>query len=498
MEDVLSSCLKFLKQAIPAFGMTIDLYNEESNTFNVIGIASSEGIHEVNLTFRLPPELRYVAEWHEESSIRMVGDPKNDSIVKMGLETLFPYFKDDRLSTLVMRLNVKETRRVADVCLYAKGLNRYNSSHISLFRMLNKPFAIAVANFLTHRKLRLSQELLFDDNQYLRNEVIELTGQELIGSSTGLHQVTQMIRHVAPLDSPVLLTGETGVGKEVVANAIQQNSNRREKPFVKVNCGAIPPSLIDSEFFGHEKGAFTGAANLRRGRFELANGGTIFLDEIGEMPLSVQVRLLRVLQDGIVERIGGTRPIKVDIRVIAATHRDIPCLIKSGQFRQDLFFRLNVFPIHIPPLRERSRDIPTLTNYFIERICQKMNRPLVTELMRGSMGQLLKYAWPGNVRELKNIIERSLILHKSGPLRLLSPETDQGHLNPESIDSHTESLGILPLDVINTAHIKKALQASGGKISGPGGAAEMLRVNPNTLRKRMEKLGVPFGRRTYP
>jgi transcriptional regulator with GAF, ATPase, and Fis domain len=492
IEISLSSCLSSLRKVIPAYGLSVDLYREDSNDFQVLAIATPEGAKALDLTFKLPPELRVVAEWHEKSNMKIIGDPRDDPVSKLAIEALFPYFRDFNLSTLVMRLNLKDSPRVADVCLFAKGINRLNASHAHLFSMLNDPFAIAVANFLVHRKLRLSQQRLVDDRNYLREEMIHLTGNELIGASTGLRNVAQMARHVAPLDSPVLLTGETGVGKEVVANAIQQNSGRREGPFVKVNCGAIPESLLDSELFGHEKGSFTGAMNRRRGRFELASGGTIFLDEIGEMPPSVQIRLLRVLQDGTFDRLGGTQTIKVDIRVIAATHRFLPDLIKAGRFRQDLFFRLNIFPIHIPSLRERRMDIPTLVRYFIQKKCLKMNRSPITDLAEGTVDLLLNYDWPGNVRELENIVERSLILHKSGALSILPPDINQSRSTATL--TIPETTQVLPLDTVITTHIKAALHAAGGKIQGRGGAAELLQINPNTLRKRMQKLNIPFGR----
>ena len=491
IESALSSCRKFLMKSMPAFGISIHQYNKGLNAFKVLAIAWPDGAQEVDLIFNLPPELKDFAEWREESNLKVIDGPENDPVGRRLIEIAHPYFQDHNLSILAMRLDVKGARRVADVCLYAKGLNQYNASHARLFGMLNEPFAIATANFLTHRKLQLAKEQLADDNQYLRKEMIQLTGDELIGVSSGLRQVIEMVHHVAPMDTPVLLTGETGVGKEVVANAIQQNSSRKEGPFVKVNCGAIPESLLDSELFGHEKGSFTGATHRRRGRFELASGGTIFLDEIGEMPPSVQIRLLRVLQDGSFERVGGMHPITADIRVIAATHRDIPHLIKTGKFRQDLYFRLHVFPIHIPPLRERRADIPTLARYFLERKCRKMNRPPVVALAEGGMDQLLKYDWPGNVRELENIVERSLILNKSGPLSFLLLDVSQNVLL--NTHSPSKSSKILPLNVAIAAHIKTALHASSGKVQGPGGAAEILQINPNTLRKRMIRLGVPFG-----
>jgi transcriptional regulator with GAF, ATPase, and Fis domain len=261
-----------------------------------------------------------------------------------------------------------------------------------------------------------------------------------------------------------------------------------------VNCGAIPASLIDSELFGHEKGAFTGALAQKRGRFERANGGTILLDEIGEMPLDAQVRLLRVLQHREVERVGGTERIPVDIRVIAATNQDLGKLVETGKFREDLWFRLNVFPIQVPPLRERRTDIPALVQHFIERKTEELKVGETPRLAPGSMEVLKAYAWPGNVRELENVVERAMILHRGDPLRF--DDLGGSFSHPPSHDgtlaSENQDLDALELDMVTANHIQKVLRITGGKIHGPGGAGELLGVNPNTLRYRMKKLGIPF------
>ena len=298
-----------------------------------------------------------------------------------------------------------------------------------------------------------------------------------------------------------LVVGETGTGKEVIAGAIHNLSPRKSGPFIKVNCGAIPENLVDSELFGHEKGAFTGALSRTRGRFERAHGGTIFLDEVGELQLDAQVRLLRVLQDKEIERVGGTEPIKVDIRVIAATHRDLETMIKDGTFREDLYFRLNVFPIIIPPLRERTGDIPSLVQYFMQKKSREIGRKGIPSLAPGALEQLIAYPWPGNVRELENTVERTLILNQGELLAfhnlhiLLKPELriEQGvgskiHSSPQRKDS-------LALDEVVSKHIRQVLDMAGSKVEGAGGAADLLQINPSTLRKRMRKLGIPFGRK---
>ena len=301
-----------------------------------------------------------------------------------------------------------------------------------------------------------------------------------------------MVREVAPLDSTVLLQGETGVGKEIIANAIHSLSRRNNGPFIQVNCGAIPETLIDSELFGHEKGAFTGAISQKRGCFERADRGTIFLDEVGELPPQAQVRMLRVLQDKNIHRVGGTSQIKVDIRIIAATHQNLHEMVKRKLFRDDLWFRLNVFPIIIPPLRDRKEDIPALVNHFIEKKSKELEIPLLPKLAPGAMAPLMAYAWPGNVRELENVIERALILSKGRPLtfdNIVWPDDNREHGEPTTrIDD------FLNLDHVISKHIQHALHTTKGKVHGPSGAAQLLGLNPSTLRHRMRKLGILHGR----
>ena len=294
-----------------------------------------------------------------------------------------------------------------------------------------------------------------------------------------------MVRQVAPLTSPVLLLGETGTGKEIIATAIHNLSPRKNAPFIKVNCGAIPETLMDSELFGHEKGAFTGALSQKRGRFERANGGTIFLDEIGELTFGVQVRLLRVLQEKEIERVGGTEPIHVDIRVIAATHRNLETMLAEGEFREDLYFRLKVFPIVIPPLRDRLADIPILVQYFMQRKAREMGLIQIPTLAPKAIDRLMNYQWPGNVRELQNAVERALILSKGNPFIF----DDLGGISKkitEKPDLPDEDS--LALDHVISRHIMRVLEMTGGRVSGGNGAAKLLQLNPSTFRQKMRKL----------
>ena len=370
----------------------------------------------------------------------------------------------------------------------------YNEHHARLLSLLHEPFAIALANVLQYRELQELKDELADDYRYMQDEFRRMAGEEIIGADFGLKGVMDLVRQVAPLDSPVLLLGETGSGKEVMATAIHNSSPRKDGPFIRVNCGAIPATLIDSELFGHEKGAFTGALSQKRGRFERADKGTIFLDEIGELPLDAQVRLLRVLQEREIERVGGTRAIKLDIRVIAATHRNLESMVSSREFRDDLYFRLKVFPILIPPLRQRTIDIPALVHHFLRKKTLELGFGRVPPLAPGAMDILSDYPWPGNVRELENTVERALILSHGEPMTfsdLSAPiSTEYCSGSPSAGDGD-----ICTLDDVMARHIRLVLGKTNGRVEGAGGAAELLGLNPGTLRHRMRKLGVPFGRK---
>ncbi len=306
--------------------------------------------------------------------------------------------------------------------------------------------------------------------------------EEIVGSSKALRKVLQQVVKVAPVDSTVLILGETGTGKELVARAIHRRSKRSSRAFIRVNCAAIPSSLIASELFGHEKGAFTGADSRREGRFELAHGGTLLLDEIGEIPLETQAKLLRVIQDGMVDRVGGKQSIPVDIRLMASTNADLPSAIEQGRFRADLFYRLHVFPITIPPLRARPEDIPELAQHFLEHYAIKLKRPCET-IEPDSLQRLIRYSWPGNIRELENVIERAVILSHQKVLRI-----DERLLILQSATHESKApAGLVDFE---RQHILQTLASSNWQIEGEGGAAEQLGLAPSTLRSRIRKLGL--------
>jgi formate hydrogenlyase transcriptional activator len=343
-------------------------------------------------------------------------------------------------------------------------------------------------------------------NEYLREEIkAEHNFEEIVGGSPALGEVLDKVRLVAGTNSTVLILGETGTGKELVARAIHSNSARRDRPLIKVNCAALPTGLIESELFGHEKGAFTGATEKRIGRFELANGGTIFLDEIGEIPPEVQVKLLRALQEREFERIGGRTTIKVDLRIIAATNRDLAQAVAEGKFRQDLYYRLNVFPIVPPPLRDRLEDLPLLVHYFVRRYAAGIGRR-IDRIPAGTMARLAGYPWPGNIRELENVIERAVILSPGPDLELAAELIPPPHAAFPAIRvisapsaNHTAGNGGCAASGRSLAdtereHIIAVLKQTGWRVEGPSGAAGILKLNPSTLRSRMKKLGVERSR----
>lgn len=334
---------------------------------------------------------------------------------------------------------------------------------------------------------------LEEENTYLLEELHKAHNfTEIIGSSPPILRLLEIVEAAAPTDANVLILGETGSGKELIARAVHSRSNRKGRALVKVNCGAIPADLVESELFGHVKGAFTGASNTRVGRFELADGSTLFLDEIGELPLATQVKLLRVLQEQQFEPVGSNRTIKVDVRIIAATNRDLEKAVKSGQFRSDLYYRLNVIPLRVPPLRERGSDIPEMVVRFVEQASMRVGK-MIEGVSQETMRTLVDYSWPGNVRELQNVIERGVILSKRTVLRLGSDLLPDHSLDEElsaAPEAAFSSEQFASLEEIEKQHILRVLDSTGWLISGTDGAAAILKLHPNTLRSRMKKLGI--------
>jgi len=492
LNEVLTRCLDFFQQYLPLESIELNVFDPQKQSIVTVARVGPAELVRPEANIPLPPEACEFIQhenWHE--GIEIINRPEKHHLARFVWEAM----GKKEVSFLGLRLIIDD-QKLGVVVFTAKGFERYNQEHARLMNLLHDPFAIALANALQHQEVLRLKDLLADDNQYLNRQLHRLSGDEIIGHDFGLKYVMEMVQQIAPQLSPVLLLGETGVGKEVIANAIHYSSPRAQGPFIKINCGAIPENLIDSELFGHEKGAFTGALALKRGLFERANTGTLFLDEIGELPLSAQVRLLRVLQNKEIERVGGTQPIQVDVRILAATHRDLPQMISLGKFREDLWFRLNVFPITIPPLRQRKSDIPALTHFFMEKKAQEMNLPEHPVLAYGTLDELQKYHWPGNVRELENLVERTIIQNMAqAPGKPLTFESLGSTTNiPAQQTLHHESAGPLILDEVMSNHIRAVLKISAGRVQGENGAAALLGINPNTLRNRMKKLGIAYGR----
>jgi transcriptional regulator with GAF, ATPase, and Fis domain len=490
INEVAQECLDYLKHYIPLDGVTMSYYDEKNRSIVMMAIKST-----IPLNTRvsvIPISQEGHQEFKKNKSTVMIHNNPEDFPVPF---TVWKAFGLMEKSSIVL-FTWSKGRRLGQVGFFVRGRNRYTAEHARLINLLHRPFSIAMANALQYREIVDMKDLFSADIRNLRHELKQTSGAEIIGAGGGLRQVMEIVSQVAPLTTPVLLLGETGAGKEIIANRIYSSSPRRDGPFVKINCGAIPEGLIDSELFGHEKGAFTGAISQKSGRFERAHQGAIFLDEVGDLPASAQVRLLRVLQEKEIERVGGTKPIKVDVRVIAATHSDLEALVRGGSFREDLWFRLNVFPITIPPLRERKSDIPMLVHYFIVNKSRELNLKVNPELTPGAMERLMAYEWPGNVRELQNIVERALIRARiTDPSRPLSFDEFSSSPGPETGGYMCATDTKFPtLDQATKQHIEAALRIADGRVQGKGGAAELLGVKANTLRHRMGLLRISYGR----
>ena len=363
------------------------------------------------------------------------------------------------------------------------ALNReepFTDDELDLLVQVSRQLAVALANSMAYRELAEMQDRFATEPLYLEDEPTDQNVGAMVGQSPAFQEVLRNIRVVAPTDATVLVQGETGTGKELIARALHELSDRSKQPFVKVNCAAIPATLLESELFGHEKGSFTGAFAQKIGRFEMAHKGTLFLDEIGEMPLELQPKLLRAIQEQELERVGGTRAIHVDIRIVAATNRNLKQMVEEGKFRSDLYYRLHVFPLNNPPLRERREDIPLLTRYFVKKHAERLGRNIET-IPTHVMNALTGYDWPGNIRELQNVLERAVILTSGTSLHvptseLIAKADSPNHHRTSDCSQASERERIL-----------KALEEANGQVGGPSGAAARLGLKRTTLQNRMRK-----------
>jgi len=389
--------------------------------------------------------------------------------------------RDSSIASLVCVPLVGSNGPLGIISLGSREQDAFGQNDLDLLSQIANQISLALENALAFRRVTFSCRRLEDEREYLASELqTEYNFEDIVGKSAAIKGVLEQVAIVAPTDSTVLLIGETGTGKELIARAIHNLNLRRDRTFVRLNCAAVPSGLLESELFGHEKGAFTGALAQKRGRIELAHQGSLFLDEIGDIGLELQPKLLRVLQEREFERLGSNHTIKVDTRLIAATHRDLPGMVRNGEFREDLFYRLNVFPIHIPPLRERKGDIPLLVHYFVAALSRKMRRS-IRIIPDEVMDAIKSFSWPGNVRELQNFIERSVILSRGETLAAPISELRQSSATKE-IGSGTS------FHAMERAVIVNVLREAGGKLSGSGGAAERLGLKRTTLQRKMERL----------
>ena len=381
---------------------------------------------------------------------------------------------------------VVEDRAIGYLFFLSREVNRYVEEDLPFYAEMTEAVAVALSNCLAYEEISRLKDQLAAENVYLQEEIKgEHNFEEILGDSSALRGTLDRVGAVAPTDATVIILGETGTGKELIARAVHASSRRKDRPLIKVNSAALPAGLLESELFGHEKGAFTGALSRKRGRFELADGGTLFLDEVGEIPLEAQVKLLRVLQEGEFERVGSGETIRVDVRVITATNRDLLSAVDEGSFRADLYYRLQVFPIEVPPLRDRLDDIPLLARYLAERAAAKMGKH-VTGISERSLARLESYSWPGNIRELENVVERALIVSRSPTLEIEDEVLRMGNLSDSTRAADTDRT----LAEVERSHIEEILRETGGVIGGPAGAGMILGLNPSTLRSRIRKLGV--------
>ncbi|HXG50075.1 MAG TPA: sigma 54-interacting transcriptional regulator [candidate division Zixibacteria bacterium] len=486
LHELLSAVSRSLRRLVPHEYASLSLYDRETEhlLIHALDFPVSKGLLQEGLSVPVEgsPTGRALRSGHPVFITR-------DDIAQFGSDIAHRILAEGLRSALCLPL-IAHNRPLGTLVVASLKEDRFPERDAELLRHVANQIAIAVENSLAFRQVvdrarRLSEEML-----YLQDEIrTEYHFEEIVGESPALKRILQSIATVAPTDSTVLIQGETGTGKELIARAIHNLSARRERTLVKVNCAAIPTGLLESELFGHEKGAFTGAIAQRIGRFELAHRGTLFLDEVGDIPLELQPKLLRVLQEQEFERLGSARTIRVDVRVVAATNADLTQKVATGQFRSDLYYRLNVFPLMVPPLRERREDIPLLVRYFAQQHARRMKKA-IEAVPAKAMAALTEYHWPGNVRELENFIERAVILSRGPELEVPLAELRQKSRAASPPAPPTVANGAATLEDAERAHILRALQETNWVVGGLSGAAARLGMKRTTLQSRMRKLGI--------
>jgi formate hydrogenlyase transcriptional activator len=478
LRALLNAISASLRRVIPHEYTSLALYEEDKNEMRVLALDFPEGKGLIREEMLVPMESS-IAGTAFRSRQPLVLDRAAMEVFDSPTSRLL---RDEGVRSVVSMPLLTHDRALGTLSLASLRDGAFEQGDVDLLAQVAGQVAIAVENALAFQEIGELNNKLAQEKLYLEDEIrSELSFDEIVGESQSLRSVLKQVETVAPTDSTVLIQGETGTGKELIARAIHNLSPRRERTFVKVNCAAIPAGLLESELFGHERGAFTGAIAQRLGRFELADGGTIFLDEVGDIPLELQPKLLRVLQEQQFERLGGTRTIRVDVRLVAATNRDLAEMVAARTFRSDLYYRLNVFPLLVPPLRERQEDIPALVRYFVQKYARRMNRAVET-IPTETLDVLVHYAWPGNIRELENLIERAVIVSPGPILRV--------PLGEMKLPSEPAGGEALTLRTAEREHILKALEATNWVLSGPRGAAARLGMKRTTLQSKMRKLGV--------
>ena len=477
-DSLLRAAAAALRDVVPFDRAALVLHDPLKDVFRVLGVAGPVTLHSIIPLGTEWPRQGSRSGWISDSGLPLLtADLREDPrFAEHG-----PLIREGILSALSVPLRVKG-RILGTLNVGSREIGRYGEADSELLLAIADQVVLAIQNMLSYEEIAGLKHRLEQENLYLQEEVrAEAAFADVVGESPAIQKVLASVRKVAGTESTVLVTGETGTGKELVVRAIHGLSGRKDTILVKVNCAALPSGVIESELFGHEKGAFTGALARRAGRFELAHGGTLFLDEVGDLPLELQAKLLRVLQDGEFERVGGTQTLKMDVRMIAATNRDLSRAVEEGRFRADLFYRLNVFPIAIPPLRERLEDVPRLTRHFAMIYAARMGKSIGT-IREPVMSKLMAYGWPGNVRELQNVIERAVILSTNDRLEL-----------DDSLAAPAAGARTAPprtLEEIERDHILSVLKSVGWRVSGERGAARILGLKRTTLEARMSRLGI--------
>lgn len=494
LEKALQDTLEILKDVLPADGVFVNHFMKDTLTVQFLAHATQEKAEKMTVAVPVPHV------WHERMSYAtrdtclLVDDVNDDPLTRDLLEQVLPEVK----SFIMLRLML-DGMHYGVACFYSRKLKRFRPAHAAIVQALHNPIAMNTGCTLA-AYFRAAESERNAENRRLHQAIEagrEAPLRELLQHAPALSAIADQIRRVAPYDATVMLAGESGVGKEVVATTIQQMSRRRNAPFVRINCAAFPANLIESELFGFERGAFTGARERHIGLFEQADRGTLFLDEVGDLPSEVQVKLLRVLQGLSFRRVGGDKEVSVDVRIICATNRHLPEMVEAGTFREDLFYRLNVFPITIAPLRERIEDIEPLSAYFLRLLARRYGLPIVPRLSEAALQSAKTWSWPGNVRELRNVMARAVLsgeavireldlhsaslIEKTGMRPTAESVTDISNQEPESVPGFND---------MQKAYFKKVLALTNGRINGKFGAAEIAGMHPNTLRSRLAKLGI--------